>query len=112
MSRRTPEVPSLADALAKGFADLNPDDENPSSVEEILEIPEVQESVDIEPPSKPQYGRPTQHKGQEGSFTVNANESTETSSNDEEITEQPNPPEVEILDKLSTSLGDDFDVEW
>jgi len=63
MSRRTPEVPSLADALAKGFADLNPDDENPSSFEEILEIPEVQESVDIEPPSKPQYGRPTQQKG-------------------------------------------------
>jgi hypothetical protein len=107
-----PEVPSLADALAKDFADLNPDDENPSSVEEILEIPEVQESVDIEPLSKPQYGRPTQHKGQEGSFTVNANKSTETSSNDEEITEQSDSPGVEILDKPSTSLGDDFDVEW
>lgn len=107
-----PEVPSLADALAKGFADLKTDDENTSSSEETLEIPEVQESVDIEPSSKPQYGRPTQHIGQEGSFIVNANKSIETSSNDEEITEQPDLPEVEILDKLSTSLGDDFDVEW
>jgi hypothetical protein len=28
MSRRKPEVPSLADALAKGFAELKKDDEN------------------------------------------------------------------------------------
>jgi hypothetical protein len=42
MSRKKPEVPSLADALAKGFAELNIDDENPSPVEELPEVSEAQ----------------------------------------------------------------------
>ena len=32
MSRRKPEVPSLADALAKGFAELKKDEESPLPV--------------------------------------------------------------------------------
>ena len=75
MSRRKPEVPSLADALAKGFADLKTDDAQSLPVEEI---PEVQESADIEPPSKPQYGRPAQHRAEESSFIVNVNTPTQT----------------------------------
>ena len=112
MSRNKSEVPSLADALAKGFADLNTDDENSASVVEIPEVSEVQDSADIEPPSEPQYGRPTQHRAEEKSFIVNTNTPTQTSNNDEEITEKPESQEIEILEKPSTSFGDDFDVEW
>jgi hypothetical protein len=115
MSRKKPEVPSLADALAKGFAELNTDDDNSSPVEEVPEVPEVsevQESPDIESPSKPQYGRPAQHKAEENSFIVNTNTPTQTSTNDEEFTEKSESKEIEILEKPSTSFGDDFDVEW
>jgi hypothetical protein len=112
MSRKKPEVPSLADALAKGFAELNIDDENPSPVEELPEVSEAQESPDIESPSNPQYGRPAQHKAEENSFIVNTNTPTQTSTNDEEFTEKSESKEIEILEKPSTSFGDDFDVEW
>ena len=125
MSRRKPEVPSLADALAKGFADIKKDDTNPSPVEEIPQVPEVlgvpetPESTDIELPSKPQYGRPAQHRAEESSFIVNANTPTqasengeETSGNNEETTEKTESQTVEVLEKPSSTLGDDFDVEW
>jgi len=125
MSRRKPEVPSLADALAKGFADIKKDDTNPSPVEEIPQVPEVlgvpetPESTDIELASKPQYGRPAQHRAEESSFIVNANTPTqasengeETSGNNEETTEKTESQTVEVLEKPSTTLGDDFDVEW
>ena len=112
MSRKKPEVPSLADALAKGFAELNTDDDNSSPVEEVPEVSEVQESSAIESPSKPQYGRPAQHKAEENSFIVNTNTPTQTSNNDEQIIEKPESQEIEILEKPSTSFGDDFDVEW
>jgi hypothetical protein len=93
MSRKKPEVPSLADALAKGFAELNTDDDNSSPVEEVPEVP-------------------AQHKAEENSFIVNTNTPTQTSTNDEEFTEKPESKEIEILEKPSTSFGDDFDVEW
>ena len=111
MSRRKPEVPSLADALAKGFSGLKTDDEKPPPVEDIISAPEVQDSVEIEPSSKPQYGRPPQHRGQEVSFIVNAKDSNHPSEGEED-TEKRESPVVEVLDKPSSSLGDDFDVQW
>jgi len=112
MSRRKPEVPSLADALAKGFAELNSESDPTPSAEQTPEVLEVSESVDMEPPSKPQYGRPSQHKGQENSFIVNASEPTQDTNESDEVPEQIDSSATIILEKPSTSLGDDFDVEW
>jgi len=112
MSRRKPEVPSLADALAKGFAELKKDEESSLPVDEEPESLEVQESIEIEPSQKPQYGRPAQHKGQESSFVFTPDVATESVNNDAELTTKVESPVVEILDKPSAALGDDFDVEW
>ena len=113
MSRRKPAAPTLADALAKGFENLKSDDSNPSSVEELSEEPEQQEPViESEPLSKPQYGRPAQHVGQQSSFVVNAKKQEKPSIESEKVVEQAVSKQVEILDKPSTSIGDDFDVEW
>ncbi|MBT5391252.1 MAG: hypothetical protein HOL22_02790 [Euryarchaeota archaeon] len=113
MSRRKPAAPTLADALAKGFENLKSDDSNPPSVEELSEEPEQQEPVvESEPLSKPQYGRPAQHVGQQSSFVVNAKKSEGESSDEDEVTEKVVSKHIEILDKPSTSIGDDFDVEW
>ena len=112
MSRRKPEVPSLADALAKGFAELKKDDENALPLDDEPIVTEVQESNEIDPSQKPQYGRPAQHKGQESSFVFTP-ETTPSSENlESDVIEKPDSPRVEVLDKPSTSLGDDFDVEW
>tara|TARA_B110000483_G_scaffold225433_1_gene285058 strand:- start:115 stop:480 length:366 start_codon:yes stop_codon:yes gene_type:complete len=112
MSRRKAEVPSLADALAKGFSELKTAEENPLPSEEVSVIPDVQESIEVESSQKPQYGRPTQHKGQESSFVFTPDTPSESVNTDAEVTKKAERPVVEILDKPSTSLGDDFDVEW
>lgn len=112
MSRRKPEVPSLADALAKDFAELKKGEENPLPSEEIPGSPEVLELVEIDPSQKPQYGRPAQHKRQESSFVFTPDTPTESVNGDAELIEEVESPVVEILDKPSTALGDDFDVEW
>ena len=41
MSRRKAEVPSLADALAKGFADLKAGEEETPPVEEVIKTTEA-----------------------------------------------------------------------
>ena len=112
MSRRKPEVPSLADALAKDFAELKKGEENPLPSEEIPGSPEVLELVEIDPSQKPQYGRPAQHKGQESSFVFTPDTPTKPITEDVEVTEKIASPVIEILDKPSAALGDDFDVEW
>jgi hypothetical protein len=112
MSRRKPEVPSLADALAKGFAELKKDEESSLPVDAEPESLEVQESIEIEPSQKPQYGRPAQHKGQESSFVFTPDTPTKPITEDVEVTEKIASPVIEILDKPSAALGDDFDVEW
>jgi len=112
MSRRKSEVPSLADALAKGFAELKTEEENSLPLDEVPVPPEVVEPIEAEPSQKPQYGRPAQHKGQESSFIVTPDMPIDSAINDAEVTEKVELPVVEVLDKPSTSLGDDFDVEW
>ena len=112
MSRRKPEVPSLANALAKGFAELKTEEENSLSLDEVPAPPEVMEPTEVEPSQKPQFGRPAQHKGQESSFIVTPDVAIDSTINDGEVTEKVELPVVEVLDKPSTTLGDDFDVEW
>ena len=108
MSRRKAEVPSLADALAKGFADLKAGEEETPLVEEVLETSEVIEK-EVEAVSKPEYGRPSQHIADQTSFVVSGKGTDQSSEPD---SQQPEPEKVEILDRPSTSIGDDFDVEW
>ena len=108
MSRRKADVPSLADALAKGFADLKAGEEETSPVEEVPETTEVIEK-EVEAVSKPEYGRPTQHVAEQSSFVVSAKGADQSPEQD---SQQPESEKVEILDRPSTSIGDDFDVEW
>lgn len=105
MSRRKAHVPSLAETLAKGFAELKADNEQTPPLEEVEAVLEVQE----ESFSKPDYRGATQHVAQESSFVVPAKK-VETPPQEKE--ELPEPEKVEILDRPTTSLGDDFDVEW
>ncbi len=109
MSRRKVHVPTLADAMAKDFAELNSDTEQSSPTVEKDGVPEVEKVVQKEPESKPDYRGPTQHVAQQNSFVVNMKRADEKS---QENIEQPTPKKVEILDRPSTSIGDDFDVEW
>ena len=108
MSRRKAEVPSLADALAKGFADLKAGEEETPPVEEVHETTEVIEK-EVEAVSKPEYGRPSQHIADQTSFVVSGKGTDQLPEPDPQ---QPEPEKVEILDRPSTSIGDDFDVEW
>ena len=108
MSRRKAEVPSLADALAKGFADLKAGEEETPPVEEVIKTTEVIEK-EVEAVSKPEYGRPSQHVAEQTSFVVSGKGTDQSSEPD---SQQPEPEKVEILDRPSTSIGDDFDVEW
>ena len=109
MSRRKAHVPSLADTLAKGFAELKADNEQTPPLEEVEAVLEVQEEVQEESFSKPDYRGATQHVAQESSFVVPAKK-VETPPQEKE--ELPEPEKVEIRDRPTTSLGDDFDVEW
>lgn len=108
MSRRKAEVPSLADALAKGFADLKAGEEETPPVEEVIKTTEVIEKED-EAVSKPEYGRPSQHVAEQTSFVVSGKGTDQLPEPD---SQQPEPEKVKILDRPSTSIGDDFDVEW
>ena len=109
MSRRKAQVPSLADTLAKGFAELKSEDEDIPPSQEVIVAPEVQEVVDEEQLSTPEYGGPTQHVAQQSSFIVSSKKADQPLQED---SEQPKSEEVEILERPSSSIGDDFDVEW
>ncbi len=109
MSRRKPQVPSLADALAKGFAELNAEDEEASPSNHVDATQENQEEVIDEQIPLPDYSGPTQHVAQKTSFVVRRKE---TDPPVQEESEHLEPKKVEILDRPSTSIGDDFDVEW
>ena len=49
---------------------------------------------------------------QESSFVFTPDTPSESVNTNAEVTKKAERPVVEILDKPSTSLGDDFDVEW
>ena len=109
MSRRKAQVPSLADTLAKDFAELNAEEGEKQSSKEVIAAPEKLEEAPQEPVLPLDYSGPTQHVAQQSSFVVTAKKPDQPSEPDPEQSKAEN---IEILDRPSTSIGDDFDVEW
>jgi len=109
MSRRKAQVPTLADTLAKGFADLKSEEGEKQSPDEVVVAPEVLEEMPQELVIPLDYSGPTQHVAQQSSFVVTAKKRDQATEPD---SQQPEPDKAKILDRPSTSIGDDFDVEW
>ena len=109
MSRRKAQVPTLADTLAKGFADLKAEEGEKQSQEEVVVTTEVLEEIPREPVIPLDYSGPTQHVAQQSSFVVTAKKPDQASEPD---SEQPEPEKAKTLDRPSTTIGDDFDAEW
>ena len=107
MNRSGRELPTLEDALAKGFASMKAEDE--SVVDEVPQEQLVQTKPE-EPVVAPDYSKPTQAVERRTSFTV-AQTSSNTTLQPSEASVQPKVA-VEILEKPSSTLGDDFDVQW
>jgi hypothetical protein len=107
MSRHQKQPPSLEDALAKGFSELKIGEANLPEVT----LPAVTE--DGQPPPVEQhpieYNKKYEAVEQREEFVVatpvqtNADPATE-----ERLPHQPSP----VLEQASTSIGDEFDVEW
>ena len=107
MNRSGRELPSLEDALAKGFASMHSEDE--STVVEQPEDVQVQQEP-VAPVVKPDYSKPTQLVENRSSFTVSSVQSeAESDADDDESAAESS---IEVLDKPTSTLGDDFDVEW
>lgn len=107
MNRSGRELPSLEDALAKGFASMHSEDE--STVVEQPEDVQVQQEP-VAPVVKPDYSKPTQLVENRSSFTVSSVQPEAES--DVDVDESAAKPSIEVLDKPTSTLGDDFDVEW
>ena len=107
MNRSGRELPSLEDALAKGFASMHSEDE--STVVEQPEDVQVQQEP-VAPVVTPDYSKPTQLVENRSSFTVSSVQSeAESDADDDESAAESS---IEVLDKPTSTLGDDFDVEW
>ena len=107
MNRSGRELPSLEDALAKGFASMHSEDES-TVVEQPEEVQVQQEPV--APVVTPDYSKPTQLVENRSSFTVSSVQSeAESDADDDESAAESS---IEVLDKPTSTLGDDFDVEW
>ena len=107
MNRSGRELPSLEDALAKGFASMHSEDE--STVVEQPEDVQVQQEP-VAPVVKPDYSKPTQLVENRSSFTVSSAQTASSSESTEDDTTAEDA--VEVLEKPTSTLGDDFDVEW
>jgi len=113
---RDEELPNLDSALEKSFSEMKIGEDKFEKVKEE-DVTEVEQKYKIE------YGRKFSSENQKGSFTVKPTTATKSIidkpldiSNDDEIIEDMKIKDekkvVEILDKPSASLGDDFEVEW
>ena len=113
---RDEELPNLDSALEKSFSEMKIGEDKFEKVKEDV-VAEVGQKYKIE------YGRKFSSENQKGSFTVKPTTATKSIidkpldiSNEDEIIEnvgeKGEKKVVEILDKPSTSLGDDFEVEW
>ena len=107
MNRSGRELPSLEETLAKGFASMHSEDES-TVVEQPEEVQVEQEPA--EPVVKTDYSKPTQLVETRSSFTVSSVQPKADSDLDDD--ESPADSSVEVLDKPSSTIGDDFDVEW
>jgi hypothetical protein len=77
-------------------------------VEQPKEVQVQQEPV--APVVTPDYSKPTQLVENRSSFTVSSVQSeAESDADDDESAAESS---IEVLDKPTSTLGDDFDVEW
>jgi hypothetical protein len=107
MSRHQKQPPSLEDALAKGFSELKigeanlPEATPPAPIEESPPVPVEQRPIE--------YNKKYEAVEQREEFVVATPVHTNTDSATEEILlHQPSP----VQEQASTSIGDEFDVEW
>ena len=107
MNRSGRELQSLEDTLAKGFASMHSEEET-VEVEQPEEIHVQQEPT--EPAVKPDYSKPTQSVENRSSFTVSSAQKASTAEPADAATTALEA--VEVLEKPTSTLGDDFDVEW
>lgn len=83
--------------------------EDESTVVEQPEAVQVQQEP-AEPAVTPDYSKPTQLVENRSSFTVsNVQPKAESDANDYGSVAESS---VEVLDEPTSTLGDDFDVEW
>lgn len=107
MNRSGRQLPSLEDTLAKGFASMHSEEETVEA-EQPEEIHVQQEPA--EPAVKPDYSKPTQLVENRSSFTVSSAQKVPATEPADDETAAPDA--VEVLEKPTSTLGDDFDVEW
>lgn len=107
MSRHPKQPPSLEDALAKGFSELKIGEANlsevlpPSSDEEIQPLPTEQHPIE--------YNKKYEAVEQREEFVVATPVHTKEEPAAEEV--MPSSPSP-VMEQASTSIGDEFDVEW
>ncbi len=107
MRRRPKQPPSLEDALAKGFSELKIGEANlsevapPSSDEDGQPLPTEQHPIE--------YNKKYEAVEQREEFVV----ATPVHAKEEPAAEEvmPSSPSP-VLEQASTSIGDEFDVEW
>lgn len=107
MSRHSKQPPSLEDALAKGFSELKIGEANlseitpPSSDQTPQPLPSEQHPIE--------YNKKYEAVEQREEFVV----ATPVHTKEEPVAEEvlPHPPSP-VLEQASTSIGDEFDVEW
>ena len=107
MSRHSKQPPSLEDALEKGFSELKIGEANLSEV-----TPPSSEKKDQPLPSELhpiEYNKKYEAVEQREEFVV----ATPVHTKEEPVAEEvlPHPPSP-VLEQASTSIGDEFDVEW
>jgi len=107
MSRHQKQPPSLEDALAKGFSELKigeanlPEATPPVLTEESQPVPSEQHPIE--------YNKKYEAIENREEFVVATPVHTKAEPAPEEaLPHQPSP----VLEQASTSIGDEFDVEW
>lgn len=107
MSRHSKQPPSLEDALEKGFSELKIGEANLSEV-----TPPSSEKKDQPPPSELhpiEYNKKYEAVEEREEFVVATPVHTKKEPAVEEVmVHTPSP----VMEQASTSIGDEFDVEW
>ena len=108
MNRRQREVPTLEDVLAKGFAAMQGEEEDAPKSKPVTE--QESDAVNVSPPQmETDYRPPTQAVERRTTFSVTP--STKPLKEGEAAKDKVSST-VEVLEKPSSTIGDDFDVEW
>ena len=107
MSRHSKQPPSLEDALAKGFSELKIGEANLSEVTPPLSEEKPQPLPSEQHPIE--YNKKYEAVEQREEFVVATPVHTKKEPAAEEVLPSTPPP---VLEQASTSIGDEFDVEW